>query len=222
MTNKVNIIGDESVCQTTQQNTLQLTEWHYFVSPVYTIQKPEFLKDLNKIAKEYITNIKKVTKLDEIYPGYMSENMFLDKRMAEFTSFVGYLSRDILTRQGYDMTKYNTVINELWTQEHYKFSGQDEHVHPGNQLSGFYFLEVPKKVPRVIIHDPRPAKVFSNLLESDASQATHASSMINFVPEPGTLMIMNSWVPHSFTKNPSDKPFRFIHFNIGVALATVS
>jgi uncharacterized protein (TIGR02466 family) len=217
MNNKVNIIGDDSTCQLNQTNAVQLMEWQYFVSPVYTIQKPEFLKNLNNVAKEYVTNIKKVTKLDEIYPGYMSENMFMDKRIVEFTSFIGYLARDILVRQGYDMSKYNVVINELWTQEHYKFSGQDEHVHPGNQLSGFYFLEVPKKAPRAIIHDPRPAKVFSNLLEVDMTKATHASAMINFTPEPGTLMFTNSWMPHSFTKNPSDKPFRFIHFNIGVA-----
>jgi len=27
---------------------------------------------------------------------------------------------------------------------------------------------------------------------------------------------MNSWLPHSFGKNPSDDNFRFIHFNISV------
>jgi hypothetical protein len=29
-------------------------------------------------------------------------------------------------------------------------------------------------------------------------------------------MFTNSWLPHSFTKNPSKKPFKFIHFNVGV------
>ena len=43
--------------------------------------------------------------------------------------------------------------------------------------------------------------------------------MINFVPKEGQLMFTNSWLPHSFTKNQSKKPIRFIHFNIAVAQA---
>ena len=76
MASKVEIIGDDSSSQTTQANQLQLNEWHYFTSAVYTVQKPEFLKDVNKISREYVNRIKKNSKLDEIYPVYMSENMY--------------------------------------------------------------------------------------------------------------------------------------------------
>ena len=216
MTSKVEIVGDDSSCQLAQPTALQMNEWHYFTSAVYTISKPEFLKDVNKISREYVNRIKKTNKLDEIYPVYMSDNMYTDNRLSEFTNFVGYIAGDILTRQGYNMSNYNIVFYEMWTQEHYKFSGQEEHIHPGCQISGFYFLDVPKNTPKVIIHDPRPAKVFSNLPEVDMTQATYGSTMINFTPESGTLMMTNSWLPHSFTKNPSEKPFRFIHFNLGV------
>ena len=216
MTSKVEIVGDEPTNQLVQAPILQMIEHHYFASAVYSVQKPEFLKDVNKISREYVNRIKKTNKLDEIYPVYMTENMFTDPRLSEFVNFIGFLSGDILARQGYNMSNYNIIFYEMWTQEHYKFSGQEEHVHPGCQISGFYFLDVPKKSPRVIIHDPRAAKVFSNLPETDMNQATYGSTMINFTPEQGTLMLTNSWLPHSFTKNPSDKPFRFIHFNLGV------
>jgi len=33
------------------------------------------------------------------------------------------------------------------------------------------------------------------------------------------LMFANSWLAHSFTRNASDKPMRFIHFNLSVQLA---
>lgn len=216
MTSKVEIIGDEPSNQLVQAPTLQMIEHHYFTSAVYSVQKPEYLKDVNKISREYVNRIKKTNKLDEVYPVYMTENMFTDPRLSEFVNFIGFLAGDILARQGYNMSNYNIIFYEMWTQEHYKFSGQEEHVHPGCQISGFYFLDVPKKAPKVIIHDPRPAKVFSNLPETDGTQATYGSTMINFTPEQGTLMLTNSWLPHSFTKNPSDKPFRFIHFNLGV------
>jgi len=32
------------------------------------------------------------------------------------------------------------------------------------------------------------------------------------------LVLANSWLPHSFTKNGSDEPMTFIHFNLGVVL----
>ena len=40
--------------------------------------------------------------------------------------------------------------------------------------------------------------------------------MINFAPEEGQIVFTNSWLPHSFTRNESDKSFIMIHFNLGV------
>ena len=42
--------------------------------------------------------------------------------------------------------------------------------------------------------------------------------MINFEPKVGQFMFTNAWLPHSFTKNNSEQPFKFIHFNLGVEL----
>jgi len=218
MATKAKIIGDETAEVTESSIEVQLNEWHYFTSGVYTVKKPEFLKDVNKISREYVNRSKKVQKLNEIYPVYMTENMYADSRLNEFTNFIKAMSANILSRQGYNMQIFDIMFYELWTQEHYKFSGQEQHIHPGAQITGFYFLDVPKDTPRVVFHDPRSAKVYSNLPELDPSMATYGSTMINFVPEPGTFMFTNSWLPHSFLKNPSEKPFRFIHFNMGVAV----
>jgi len=54
------------------------------------------------------------------------------------------------------------------------------------------------------------------------SDATYASTMINFEAEPGTLLFTNSWLPHSFTRNASKTPSRFIHFSLGVMNTTSS
>jgi hypothetical protein len=32
-------------------------------------------------------------------------------------------------------------------------------------------------------------------------------------------MFSNGWLPHAFEKNSSKKPFRFLHWNIGVNYA---
>jgi len=49
------------------------------------------------------------------------------------------------------------------------------------------------------------------------ANTTHASNLINFEPKNGLLMFSNAWLPHSFNKNSSKSPVRFIHFNIAVA-----
>lgn len=198
-------------------NKNELGEWHYFSSAVYTIKKPEFLDKVNSISKEYIDIRKKSQVLNEIYSVYMSDNMFQDNRLSEFTDFIISTSHDILNSQGYKMDSFDMRFHDMWAQEHYKYSGQEEHIHGfGSQISGFYFLEVPSDPPRVLIHDPRPSKIYANMPESDMNKASYASQLINFLPESGMMFFTNSWLPHSFTKNTSDSPFRFIHFDLGV------
>jgi hypothetical protein len=198
----------------------KLDQWHYFPSVLYTIEKPEYLPLLRAIGAEYIDAISKNTQLNEIYPVWQTVGFQHDARIAEFIKFIGTTCWDILAGQGYNMVPFHTTITELWCQEHHKFSGQDEHMHGhGNQISGFYFLDVPTDPPRAAIHDPRPAKIYANLPEANQVNATYASNIINFLPKPGMFMFMNSWLPHSLTKNPSADPFRFLHFNVSIVPA---
>jgi uncharacterized protein (TIGR02466 family) len=195
----------------------QLQEFHYFTSAIYQIKKLEFLETVSVVADEYLTKIKKETELNQVYPAYMSENFMNDTRLTDFSKFILDKSWEILNHQGYNMDNLATVMNELWAQEHEKYSGQDEHMHGlGNQISGFYFLECPENGSIPVFHDPRPAKKYANVIERDMSKATAASIAINFKPEPGTMIFANSWLPHAFTKNGADMPSKFIHFNVGL------
>jgi uncharacterized protein (TIGR02466 family) len=186
-----------------------------FVCPVYQTYKPEFLTPLRELSQNYIANIE--SKLDKIYPVLMSSNFHNDEKAKPFVDYILEMSWHILTKQGYDMQKYSTTVYEMWCQEHHQYSGQEEHIHPHAQISGFYFMDVPKESQRVVFHDPRQAKVYANLLETNSKDVTIASQMVNYQPTPGMLIFTNSWLPHSFTRNPSRTPFRFIHFNIGVS-----
>jgi len=217
MNPKVEVVG--GVNETIENKPKKWGEWHYFTSALYGIRKPEFLNKVNKISMEYIERRKSCQELNEIYPVYMSENMFEDERLSDFSNFILSTSHEILASQGYKMDLFDVFFHEMWVQEHHKSSGQEQHIHgAGSQISGFYFLEVPKDSSRVVLHDPRPAKVYANLPEENPGIGSYASQMITFTPEPGATMFTNSWLPHSFNKNSSDKPFRFIHFNLGVKL----
>ena len=147
----------------------------------------------------------------------MSDNLFPDPRMADFNQFVGSTAWNILQSQGYAMNNFSTVFESMWTQEHHKHSLMEQHIHGfGAQLVGFYFLEVPEFSSNVVFHDPRHGKVILNLPEADMSIATPASNAIHFNPKPGLLIFSNAYVPHSFGRHASDKPLKFVHFNIAV------
>jgi len=194
----------------------ELAMYTHFSTPIYSLINTSYLKLVSEISKEYLKKAKKENPhLDPIYPVYQTESFLNDNRLLEFIQYVSQVGWDILNSQGYDMMKYNTYVVEMWCQEHYKHSAMDQHVHGyGEHLVGFYFLDCPENSTKVIFHDPRPGKVQLSLPEADMTQATYASNMINFVPKPGMLMITNSSLAHSFTRNTVNAPVRFVHFNI--------
>jgi hypothetical protein len=93
----------------------------------------------------------------------------------------------------------------------------EQHTHKfGSQIIGFYFLETPENCSKLLVHDPRPAKMIIGLDEINSNEATEASDIVNFIPEPGLLVFTNGWLPHSFSRHESEEPIKFVHFNIGV------
>lgn len=194
-----------------------LDELHYFATPIYITKQPQFLDTVKAIAADSIKQVHGKSKPDKIHPVLMSGNMLEDERIEEFASFVGQTAWNILSSQGYAMDQFNTTFTEMWCQEHYQTSSMDHHAHPGgNFLVGFYFLDTPEGTPPAVIHDPRAGRLMLSLPEADPSQATLASTMINFKPEPGMMMFAPAWLAHSFNRNTSKAPFRFVHFNLGV------
>jgi len=201
-------------------NPEQLQAFYYFPSAFYIIEKPEFLADAKAACKKAVAKQKKERKLDEIYPVYMTENLFDYPGMDKLSEYIGQTAWNILKEQGYAMDNFNMKFSEFWCQEHYKHSAMDQHIHGfGSQIVGFYFTETPKNCSRAVFHDPRAAKVQINLPEADPTQAMPASNMINFEPKPGMLIFTNAWLAHSFTRHASTKPIQFIHFNLYVEQA---
>jgi len=189
----------------------------YFPTIVYQIEKPEFLDAVNKIANAELKKIEKKQDLNEIYPVYMTGNLFDKEAILPFQYYVGGTARNLLVEQGYNIDGFEPYFSEMWCQKHYKHSAMEQHVHgAGSQIIGFYFLECPEDCSKVVFHDPRAGKPLVSWTEKDMSAATFASNAINFTPKPGMLMFTNSWLPHSFSRHESKKPMKFIHFNIGL------
>ena len=218
-------MGKKKVCKAAEQvkevvQNTQLNVAFHFPCPIYLIERPDFLEAVNKVSEESLEKQRKEKQIDEIYPVLMSENFYADERVQPFSQFVAATAWNILNEQGYAMQDKVTSYMEMWTQEHHKQSSMEQHTHGyGSQIVGFYFLEVPENSSRVIFYDPRAGKVQIDLPETDASQATVASKMINFEPKPGLMIFTNAWLAHAFTRHAADKPIKFVHFNLSVQMA---
>jgi uncharacterized protein (TIGR02466 family) len=208
----------ESVAQVVQNTQLQVA--YHFPCPIYLIDRPDFLDSVSQVSEEALEVARKTQEINELYPVVMSSNFYADQRVKEFSEFVGSTAWNILSEQGYAMQDKAVQFTEMWTQEHYKHSVMEQHVHGyGSQIVGFYFIETPENCSRVVFHDPRSAKVQIDLPEQDMTMATPASKMINFVPKPGLLVFANAWLAHSFTRHASEQPIKFVHFNVSVLQA---
>ena len=192
--------------------------FYYYPSPVYVAKKPEFLEIVSEVSEEALQKI--THDVHDLYPMHNTDNYSSDPRLVDFCKYLWQSGWSILQGQGYDMNVFDVMVDAAWTQEHYKHSLMEQHVHGGgSQLVGFYFLETPEGCSRAMFHDPRNGKVQINLPEANMSNATPASNTINFAPEPGMLIISNAWLPHSFGRHGSEKPIKFVHFNLSVRYA---
>jgi uncharacterized protein (TIGR02466 family) len=197
-----------------------LNQEAHFASVIYSIKRPDLLIEVGSAVNELLERVKAAKPINEVYPVYMTETLSGNANTAKLEQFIAESAWAILNDQGYMMDAFETFVSEFWAQEHHKHSGMEQHVHPyGVMLSGFYFLKTPEQGCMVELHDPRPGKVQASLPPRDLSKVTQANNSLLIKPEPGLMVFTNAWLPHSFTRNASDEPATFIHFNVSVRTA---
>jgi uncharacterized protein (TIGR02466 family) len=191
----------------------QLNETYLFPTIVYSVEKPQFLTDVEWVAAKYLE--KKSQVLDQFVT--MTADFSADPLVEEFSQYVSQTAWNILDSQGYDMSRLVTYFQEMWVQSHSKYSGMDQHAHgAGSQISAFYFLYVPEDSSSMVVYDPRPAKVITALPMKDYAIARQ---QLTFRPRRGMLVLTPAWLPHSFTRSLSDDSMVFVHMNLSVAPA---
>lgn len=188
-----------------------------FVSNIFRFNRSDFLSIVTPVFDEYVDRIKSQKKSDDIYPGIMTELLSKDERLFDFVSYVCDISWDILSKQGYNMDLYYTSAHEMWGQYHPRTSGMEKHSHgQGSYISGFYFIETPPSSSVVTFYDPRSVKTHINLPLKETNILTDGHTSVWYEPKPGDFIFTDSWLEHSFTRNQSHQPYKFIHFNVSV------
>jgi uncharacterized protein (TIGR02466 family) len=211
-----------------QKQKDQLYREDYFSCPIYWMDKPEWVKKLNKASDPYIKKAAKNNKkqIDERTKKYgnkgdhgmvhHSTSLINDPKFADLQEWIIATANNLLIEQGYDLSGYQIFLTEMWVQEFSKLGGGHHtlHTHWNGHMSGFYFLKASDATSRPVFEDPRPGRLMNLLPEKDKTKLTPATSQINYGVKPGRLIFFNSFMPHLYSVDNGYEPFRFIHWNL--------
>ena len=173
---------------------------NYFNTTIWSQQKIEFLKSLNKFSNSYIKSAKNISevkkhikKYGDFGKNYISTPLLQDNNFRDFKNYVGQKSWEYLNHQGYDMSQYEIMFNNLTVQEFSKKGGNNYLTHAAN---------------------PRPSARITKLIMKDHNKIYNGSDLINFTFTPGNLIIFPSFLEHTFSVDYGLEPFRFIHWTV--------
>ena len=201
---------------------------HYFASPIYFTDKPEWVNDLNKAANPFIeqsrkTNSTLIKKRNKKFGNkgehpwvHHSTTLIGNPEFKVLQDYIGATAWNLLDGQGFDLSNHTIYITELWVQEFSKDGGGHHtlHTHWNGHISGFFFLNASEKTSMPVFEDPRAGRMMNLLPQKDPSKITQASHQVNYIAKPGRLIFFNSYLPHMYSVDNGYEPFRFIHFNI--------
>ena len=188
----------------------------HFATPVYRINRKDFLPILKSVFEEYLSKSLKNEPKNEIYPVSMTGDLKQDERLIPFLKYIANIAWDTLNTQGYFMDPFLTQIASVWGQNHSKYSSMDYHNHNDGILCVFYFLDTPSNSMDIILHDPRPAKTILGLPVKVNNNIVTSTNTIGYSPSPGDIIITNGWLPHSFSRNKSNEEYNFLHMTVNV------
>ena len=203
---------------------------YYFSTPIYTIEKPQWVNQIDKACEKYIQasvknnqqtinlrNIKLKKDIGDHAYSYNSTSLINDPNLKILQDYIGSASWFFLNEMGFDTTKYDLFWTEFWVQQFGKNGGghHEGHIHYDNHVSGFYFLRCSDKTSYPIFHDPRYVKHMNNMpLNKQAVAASPATDKVMYKPKPGTLIIFPAYLEHQYAVDNGIDDFRFIHFNL--------
>jgi len=195
---------------------------NHFNTVIWSEKKLDFVKSLNKASNKYIKEARKknkehIKKNNDFGLSHHSTPLTHDNNFLDFRNYIGQKSLEYLDQQGFDMSKYTTILSEMWVQEFSKKGGghHSAHIHWNQHVSGFYFLKCSDKTSFPIFHDPRTGARATKLqIKPNTKDIWPGTELVNFKPTPGTLIIFPGYLEHEFAVDYGIEPFRFIHWNI--------
>lgn len=105
-------------------------------------------------------------------------------------------------------------LDSLWVNILKPGAGHSGHIHPHSVISGTVYVATPKGASALKLEDPRlPLMMAAPPRLADAAES--ARSFIYLQPEPGSILMWESWLRHEVPPNAAKRERISISFNYG-------
>jgi uncharacterized protein (TIGR02466 family) len=151
------------------------------------------------------------------YRGYTSYASLNDLawRDPRFAELVGHLDGHVAAfsrAAGFDLGGKRLGLDSLWINVLEPGGAHGLHLHPGSVVSGTLYLDVPPGAQGLKLEDPR----LGLMMAAPARRRRIARDLqpfVTIVPEPGTLLLWESWLRHEVPANRARRRRISISFN---------
>lgn len=111
-----------------------------------------------------------------------------------------------------DLAGRRLKLDSLWVNILRPGASHSGHIHPHSVISGTVYVAVPKGASALKLEDPRlPLMMAAPPREADAPE--DARSFVYLQPEPGTVLMWESWLRHEVPANAARKERISVSFN---------
>jgi len=114
----------------------------------------------------------------------------------------------------FDLGGGRLKLDSLWVNILKPGAAHSGHVHPHSVISGTVYVATPKGASALKLEDPRlPLMMAAPPRRAEAPEAARA--FVYLKPEPGTVLMWESWLRHEVPANQAKAPRISISFNYG-------
>lgn len=114
------------------------------------------------------------------------------------------MQEEIYTAEGYHPDT-EPFCDNMWANVNYKYSHNKNHVHPGAQWSGVYYIKVPENSGHIWFTDPCGQRHLDlPIMDQSKSKPVHYWREIHYKPIEGRLIMFPGWLTHEVAQNMSN------------------
>lgn len=151
------------------------------------------------------------------YPGYTSYASLDDLpwRFPAFKALAKLISQHVATfakTLEFDLGKGKLVMDGLWVNVLPQGGFHAAHIHPHSVISGTYYVALPKGASALRLEDPRHAMMMA-APPKKSKAARENQCFVSIEPEPGTLLLWESWLRHDVPINRAEDERISVSFN---------
>ena len=184
-----------------------LTREVFYATPLY-FKDLENSKELNahllKHIKKWKKEDEKGIKRSNSLGWHSAVDMHHRKEYHPLTKELFKMQQEIYEHEGYHPNT-EPICDNMWANVNYKYSHNKNHVHPGAQWSGVYYIKTPENCGHLWFTDPCGERHMDlPIMAENKVKPIHYWREVHYQPIEGRLIMFPGWLTHEVAQNMSD------------------